>query len=118
VAAFRAGITGVARRRSGMSALAGLLAGAAAGSSLLTAIVTPVLLVWMWLYNRAGSRWIKAVAFLGGVVLAWAPILYLFARAPHEVTFNILKYHALFRRVNWEGSAVHDIGIVTDWVNS
>src|SRR5208337_2580791 len=118
VAAFRAGIAGVSRRRFQMSALAGLFAGAAAGSSLLTAVITPVLLIWMWLYNRAGSRRIKAAAFLGGVVLAWAPILYLFARAPHEVTFNILKYHALFRRVNWEGSTAHDIGIVTDWVNS
>jgi 4-amino-4-deoxy-L-arabinose transferase-like glycosyltransferase len=118
VAAFRAGIRGVGRPRFGMSALAGLLAGAAGASSLLTALISPVLLLWMWLYNRAGSRWIKAAAFLGGAVVAWAPVLFLFARAPHEVTFNILKYHTLYRRVAWEGATVHDIGIVTDWVNS
>ena len=118
VAAFRAGIAGVGRNRLGMSVLAGLLAGAAAASSLLTALITPVLLIWMWLHNRAGSRWIKAAAFLGGVVVAWLPVLYLFARAPYVVTFNVLKFHTLYRRVNWEGSTAHDIGIVTDWVNN
>ncbi|HXJ95539.1 MAG TPA: hypothetical protein VMT20_22070 [Terriglobia bacterium] len=118
VAAFRAGIAGVADTGVRMSALAGLLAGAAAGCSLLTALMAPVLLVWMWLYNRAGSRWIKAAAFLGGGAVAWTPILYLFARAPHVVAFNILEFHTLYRRVDWEGSTAHDIGIVTDWVNS
>ena len=118
VAAFRAGVAGVARPRFRMSALAGLFAGAAAGSSLLTALVSPVLLIWMWLYNRAGSRWIKAAAFLGGAAVAWTPVLFLSARAPQEVTFNILKYHTLYRRVHWEGSTAHDIGIVTDWINS
>src|SRR5271157_5564460 len=115
VAAFRAG---VARPRLRMSALAGLFAGAAAASSLLTALIAPVLLIWTWLYNRAGSRWIKAAAFLGGAAVAWVPVLYLFARAPHQVTFDILKYHTLYRRVNWGGSTAHDIGILTDWVNS
>jgi hypothetical protein len=100
-----------------MSALAGLLAGAAAAASLLTALIAPVLLVWMWLYNRAGNRWTKAAAYLGGVLAAWMPVLYLFARAPYEVTFNLLKYHTLYRRINWEGSTAHDIGVVTDWVN-
>jgi 4-amino-4-deoxy-L-arabinose transferase-like glycosyltransferase len=118
VAAFRAGTNAVARPRSGMSALAGLFAGAAAASSLLTALISPVLLIWMWLYNRAGSRWIKAAAFLGGALAAWVPVLVLFARAPHEVTFDILKYHTLYRRVNWEGSTAHDVGILTDWINS
>ncbi len=118
VAAFRAGIAGVARPRLRMSALAGLFAGAAAASSMLTALITPVLLIWMWLYNRAGSRWIKAAAFLGGAAVAWVPVLFLFARAPHQVTFDILKYHTLYRRVKWEGSTAHDIGILTDWVNS
>jgi len=110
VSAFRAGIAAVARRRFGMSALAGLFAGAAAGSSLLTALVPPVLLIWMWLYNRAGSRWTKIAAFLGGAGVAWLPLLLLFARAPHEVTFNIIMYHTLHRRADWEG--------VTDWINS
>jgi len=118
VAAFRAAVSGVARPRIGMSALAGLAAGAAAACSLLTALISPVLLIWMWLYNRAGSRWIKAAAFLGSALVAWIPVLFLFARAPHVVTFDILKYHTLYRRLNWEGATAHDIGILTDWINS
>ncbi|HUI41048.1 MAG TPA: hypothetical protein VL523_03665 [Terriglobia bacterium] len=118
VAAFRAAIAGVARTRLGMSALAGFAAGAAAGCSLLTALMAPVLLLWMWLYNRAGSRLAKAAAFLGGAVVSWTPVLVLYARSPQVVVFNILKYHTLYRRVDWQGSTAHDIGIVTDWVNS
>ena len=70
VAAFRLAVVAAGRPRLGMSALAGLCAGAAAASSLLTAIVSPVLLIWIWLYNRAGNRWIKTAAFLGGAVAA------------------------------------------------
>jgi len=118
VAAFRAAVSGVARPRFGMSALAGLAAGAAAASSLLTALISPVLLVWMGIYNRAGSRWIKAAAFLGGALVAWIPVLVLFARSPHVVTFDILKYHTLFRQLDWPGVTAHDVGTVTDWINS
>jgi MFS family permease len=118
VAAFRAAVSGVARPRIGMSTLAGLAAGAAAACSLLTALISPVLLIWMWLYNRAGSRWIKAAAFLGSALVAWIPVLFLFARAPHVVTFDILKYHTLYRQLNWPGVTAHDIGILTDWINS
>jgi hypothetical protein len=100
-----------------MSALAGMLAGAAACSSLLTAATWPVLLVWMWLNNRAGSRWVKASAFVAGAVLPCLPVLVLFAQGPHNVVFDILKYHSIYRRVEWPGATEHDIGIVTDWVN-
>jgi len=118
VAAFRAAVNGVARPRFGTSALAGLAAGAAAASSLLTALVSPVLLIWMWYYNRAGSRWTKAVAFLVGALVAWTPVFFLFARSPHVVTFDILKYHTLYRQLSWPGVTAHDIGVVTDWINS
>lgn len=118
VAAFRAGIGGVARSRIWMSALAGLCAGAAASASLLTAPVAPVLLIWMWLNNRAGNRWIKAAAFLGGAVVACAPLLVLFARAPHVVMFDIIKFHAFYRRTGWNDFVSHDISIITGWVNS
>ena len=101
-----------------MSALAGLCAGAAAACSLLTAAVSPVLLIWMWLNNRAGNRWIKSAGFVGGALVAFVPVLALFARGPHQVIFNILKYHTLYRRVSWAGATSHDIGVATDWVNS
>jgi 4-amino-4-deoxy-L-arabinose transferase-like glycosyltransferase len=117
VAAFRAAIAAVERARLGISALAGALAGAAAASSLLTAVASPVLLVWMWLNNRAGNRRIKVAAFVVGAVLPFTPLLILFAHGPHQVVFDVLKYHSLYRRVEWEGATVHDIGIATDWVN-
>jgi 4-amino-4-deoxy-L-arabinose transferase-like glycosyltransferase len=118
VAAFRSSIAAVARPRLRTSALAGFAAGATAGSSLLTAAVGPVLLVWIWLYNRSGNRWTKAAAFVAGAALACAPLLILFVQGPYQVIFNILKYHSIYRRVNWEGATSHDVGIATDWLNS
>jgi hypothetical protein len=44
-------------------------------------------------------------------------VLILFAHGPHQVIFDILKYHSIYRRVAWEGATGHDIGVVTDWVN-
>jgi hypothetical protein len=117
VAAFRAAVAATGRPRAGMSALAGMLAGAAACSTLLTAAASAVLLVWIWLNNRAGSRWLKAAAFLAGAVVPCVPVLVLFARGPHNVVFDILKYHSIYRRVEWPGATGHDIGIVTDWFN-
>jgi 4-amino-4-deoxy-L-arabinose transferase-like glycosyltransferase len=117
VAAFRAAIAAVARARFGMSALAGIFAGAAAASSLLTAAASPVLLIWMWLNNRAGNRWIKVAAFVAGAVTPCTPVLILLAHGPHQVIFDILKYHSIYRRVAWEGATGHDIGVATDWVN-
>jgi len=117
VAAFRAATVAPARTRSGMSALAGGLAGAAAASSLLTAVVSPVLLIWMWLNNRAGNRWLKAGSFMASALVPFTPVVILFAHGPHQVVFDILKYHSIYRRVEWEGATQHDIGIVTDWVN-
>ncbi len=117
VGAFRAATAAVARPRFGMSALAGALAGAAAACSLLTAAASAVLLIWLWLNNRAGSRWIKVAAFATGAVAPFTPVLILFAHGPHQVIFDILKYHSLYRRLEWEGATAHDIGIVTDWVN-
>lgn len=118
VLAFRIAIAGVDRPGPGGSALAGLLAGAAASSSLLTAQAAPVLLIWMWFHNRAGNRWIKSAAFVGGGLAACVPLFLLFIRDPHVVLFDILKYHAVYRQLDWSGATAHDIGILTDWVNS
>jgi len=117
VAAFRVAIQAVARAHAGLSALAGVLAGAATECSLLTAPAALVLLIWMWMHNRAGSRWSKAVAFVAGAAAPSIPLLLLFARGPHAVMFDVLKYNSLYRRVEWEGATAHDVGIVTDWVN-
>jgi hypothetical protein len=117
VAAFRAALAAVGRENSGVSALAGLLAGAAACSSLLTASVSPVLLAWIWLNNRAGNRWLKIAAFVAGAALPCLPVLVLFVQGPHNVVFDILKYHSVYRLVEWEGATAHDVGVATDWIN-
>jgi hypothetical protein len=118
VVAFRIAIVAVDRPGFSMSALAGFCAAAAAASSLLTAPAGPVLLIWVWLNNREGNLWVKTAAFLMGGVAAIVPVLALFARGPHQVIFNILKYHTVYRTVAWSGATSHDIGVATDWVNS
>jgi hypothetical protein len=55
---------------------------------------------------------------VAGALAPSTPVLILFAHGPHQVIFDILKYHSIYRRVEWEGATSHDIGVVTDWVNS
>lgn len=118
VAAFRAAVTSVDRRTWLMGFLSGLLAGAAANATLLTAAAAPVLLVWIWFYNRSGRRWSKAVLFVIGFLIPFAPIFWLLVQAPRQTWFNVVEYQALFRRVNWGKPTQHDIDVLSDWLNS
>jgi hypothetical protein len=118
VSAYLATVSGVNRTGLLRPALAGLCAGAAAASSLLTAPVAPVLVVWMFLVNRAGSRIGKLAAFCAGFVVAFIPLLRLLIRAPHPVIFGFLHYQLLYRKVEWEGAGVHNLGEVLSWANS
>lgn len=118
VAAFRFSILAVDRKGTLWAAVAGFLAAAAAGSSLLTAPVAPVLLLWMLFYNREGSRWRKSAAFLTGAVVPLLPILLLFVEGPRQVIFNIVEYHLFYRRVEWEGATTHDIEVLISWIDS
>src|ERR1700686_2882628 len=54
VAAFRSAVLAVERGSALLSGLAGFLSAAAAGSTLLTAPVAPVLLLWILFYSRPG----------------------------------------------------------------
>jgi hypothetical protein len=74
VAAFRVSILSVDRKNLFCPFCAGLLAGAAAASSLLTAPVVPVLLVWILVYDRTANRWIKSAAFLVGTAIPYVPV--------------------------------------------
>lgn len=118
VTAFRFSILAVDRKGMLWTAVAGFLAAAAAGSSLLTAPVAPVLLLWMLFYNRQGSRWRKSAAFLTGAVVPLLPLLRLFAAAPRQVIFNLVEYHLFYRRVEWEGATTNDIEVLTSWIDS
>jgi hypothetical protein len=90
VAAYRLAVVAVEREGASPAAAAGFMAGAAAASSLLTAPVGPVLLLWMALRNRAGSRWVKLAAFLGGGAIAWLPIAWLYRQGPRQTIFNLV----------------------------
>jgi 4-amino-4-deoxy-L-arabinose transferase-like glycosyltransferase len=117
VASFRVSILAAERKAALWAGLAGFLAAAAAGSSLLTAPVGPVLLLWILIYNRIGSRPRKFAAFALATAIAIVPLLLLLAKGPHQVMFNIIEYHLFYRSVGWEG-AQHDLEVLTSWVNS
>src|ERR1017187_258128 len=106
VAAYRLAVVAVERAGASRAAAAGFMAGAAAGSSLLTAPVGPVLLVWLYLRNRAGNRWAKIAAFLAGGAISWLPIVWLYRQGPRQTILNVvlyqLKYRSEERRVGKE----------------
>ena len=117
VGAFRLVVEAVDRRAGWWAAGAGALAGVATASSLLSAIVAPVLLAWLWRCNRAGSRGIKTAAFVGGGAVPFLPLLWLFAQSPWVVWFNVVQYHLRFRAVYWPEPLSHDLETLTAWAS-
>lgn len=118
VAAFRLALTAVKKDTPVLALAAGLLIGGAASATLLCAAGIPALFVWIWLYNRSGKRRAKIVAFLIGALIPFAPVFWLFAKAPRQTFFNVIQYQALFRRVNWGDADEHDLDVLSDWLNS
>ena len=117
VAGFRAAIAAVDQRGIAFAALAGLLSSAAAASSLLTAPFAPVLLLWIVVANRVGSRITKSTAFIVGAIVPCLPLLWLLAQSPAKVIFDVLKYHLFFRTVNWSGWGSHDVEVALEWID-
>jgi hypothetical protein len=118
VAAFRLSILSVDRRTLLVAALAGFLASCAAASTLLTAAAAPVLVIWIFVCDRAGNRWGKAAAFIAGAAAPFLPILWLFVRAPRQVYFNLIQYNTIYRSVDWPGATEHNIEVLTSWIDS
>jgi len=118
VAAFRLSILAVDRNGPWLAALAGFLAAAAAGSSLLTAPVAPVLVLWIMLHNRIGSSLRKFAGFIAGAMAAFIPVFWLFAEAPRQVLFNLIQFHLFYRSVEWHNAVQHDLEVLTAWVDS
>ncbi len=116
--AFRFSVIAVRRRGVAVSALAGLACGIAAGCSLLTAPVIPILFVWMLRYNRNGSRAAKSSAFIGGVIFALLPVLWLFVQGPRQVYFGIVEYNSSYRLLNWPGATEHNLEVYAAWIDS
>ncbi len=117
-AGFRVAVAAVNRTRPLLAFASGILAGAAAASSLLSAPVALVLCLWILLRNRQGSRWSKTLAFILGGAVPFAPVIWLFIQSPYLTFFNVFQYQALFRRVNWGDANSHDIDILSSWVDS
>jgi hypothetical protein len=117
-AAFRVSVRAVERHGPGLAAAAGLLAGIAAASSLLTAAALPVLVIWILAQNRAGSKWTKLAAYCAGVAIPFAPVYRLFWLGPRQTWFNLFQYHLFYRKLYWPETTSHDIEILTSWVDS
>jgi 4-amino-4-deoxy-L-arabinose transferase-like glycosyltransferase len=100
-----------------MSAVAGLSAGAAVSSTMLAAAAGPVFLVWILIYNQRGNRFAKFAGFVGGALVAFSPIIYLLAIGPRQTWFNLVQYHVVYRRVEWPGAGIHDVDVLSSWVN-
>lgn len=117
-ASFRLAVRAVDRSSTVLAAAAGLFAGIAAGSSLLSVAAAPVLMLWILIHNRAGSRWFKLAAFSAGVAFPFIPVLWLFSLGPRQAWFNLVEYHASFRKLYWPETTRHDLEVLTSWVNS
>ena len=117
-AAFRITVRAVDRSSPLLPAAAGLFAGVAAASSLLSAAAAPVLLGWMLFYNRAGRRSTKIAAFGIGAAVPFAPVFRLFWLGPRQTWFNVVQYHAFFRKLYWPETTRHDLETLTSWIDS
>lgn len=117
VAAFRMTVVAVERRNVWWAAGAGLAAGIGAASSLLAALVGPVLLVWIFFRNHAGNRWAKSAVFLAACFVPFVPVLRLFVQSPRVVWFNLADYHLSYRAVYWPDPLPHDLEVLTAWTN-
>ncbi len=118
VAAFIVAVREVDRKEVWGAAAVGLLAGTAAGSTLLSAAAAPVLILWMLYYNRAGSRWGKFVAFAIGGAVPFVPVAWLAAKGPRQTWFNLVEYHTTFRKLYWPDTTRHDLEVLTYWIDS
>jgi len=118
VAAFRVSVLAVERKSPAITAAAGLLASAALACSLLVSLAPAVLLIWILHRGPAGRRLRSLAAFLAGAVVPFVPVLWLFARAPRQVFFNLFQYHLFYRRANWEDATPHDCKVLTSWLIS
>jgi hypothetical protein len=118
VAAFRLAILAAGENRPWYAAGAGFLAGASAASSLLTAPLAPVLLVWIILQSVTGHRLRKFVAFVAAGAIPFLPLLWFLAQSPRTVFFDVFKWHLFYRHVNWDNERQWDLNIITAWLDS
>jgi hypothetical protein len=116
VAAYRLAVRSTERRAVVSAGLAGLACGIAAASSLLTAPMSPVLLIWILVYSQARLRWAKFAAFVLGDLLAFIPVFWIFAQGPRQV-FGVIQYNALYRQLDWSGALEQNFEVLASWID-
>ena len=124
VAAFRMALVAAGAFALWPVFVTGALTGGAAASTLLTAPLTPAILIWLLWQSQPGSRLAKFLGFAAGYCVPFIPIVVLFAKAPQQTWFNIVQYQAIFRRMNWLSGAdahttlnSHDFDVLSAWLN-
>ena len=118
VAAFRLALAAADRGSFWLTVLAGVASGAAAASTLLSAPLGPILLIWLAVRARAGRRIAAGGALVAGELVGVGPLLVDFALWPRQVTFDVIGYHVFYRQVDWEGWWSHDLILFTSWLDS
>ena len=114
--AFRFAVRCVERKSLRSAAAAGFFAGAAAGSSLLTAATAPILVAWIFCHHRERAK--SAVAFLAAGAVPFAPFFWFLAKAPQQTWFDVVQYHVYYRAANVQNATQWDFGVIASWLDS
>ncbi len=118
VASFRLTIAATNGRSLTLPLGAGLCAGAALASSLLTAPAAPVLLLWMVRHSRRDGRLMKLGCFVLGSAIPFGLLIWLALQAPRQVFFSVLKYPLFHRAPSFASSARWNLEVMTGWMTS
>ena len=115
VAAFRLTTVAVRKNETMIPFIAGLAAGSAATSSLLTAPVLVILFVWLGINVQRSKRVRHCLSFAAGAMLPFLPLVLLGLKAPGPVFFDLVTYH-LFYRAGSDGSMIRwNLREILDW---
>src|SRR5262245_30663995 len=117
-AAFRLVAKGIDQTRPALFLPSGFCSGLAAGSSLLSAPVLLILLIWTATRSVIGRRLTFCIWFLLGAVLSSLPWIWLAVLAPHQTFFNTFEHHFFYRSPdNWLAFRV-SVRTLTELLNS
>ena len=45
-------------------------------------------------------------------------MFWLFSEGPRQTWFNVIRYHAFFRKLYWPETTTHDLDVLTSWIDS
>ncbi len=117
VAAFRLVIVAAQRPDLSLVFCGGLLAGGAMATSLLMALLGPILLIWFMLNNEAGNWKAKSACFVGAATIPFLPLMWLSLAAPYATFFDLIAHHLFYRVPVDDASEVH-WEVLFSWLRS